>query len=34
MSPSVEGERARAVVVHDEWEGEVRTKVRRLLHAA
>ncbi len=32
-SPPVEGAEAYAVVVHDEWEGEPRAKVRRLPEA-
>ena len=31
ISPEVVGEKAYAVVVHDEWEGELRAKVRRLV---
>ena len=31
VSPEVVGERALAVVVHDEWDGELRAKVRRLV---
>ena len=31
VSPELVGQRALAVVVHDEWEGELRAKVRRLI---
>ncbi len=34
ISPELVGERAIAHVVHDEWEGELRAKVRRLVSAA
>jgi hypothetical protein len=32
-SPDVVGRQAYAVVIHDEWEGETRAKVRRLIKA-
>ncbi len=31
VDPDLVGRRAIATVVHDEWEGELRTKVRRLM---
>jgi len=34
VRPDIAGRRAVALVVHDEWQGETRTKVRRLVSIA